>query len=273
MEQVVGVGQAMERRSFRIVTPQGQRWLLAFVNGAKPSVLLAGTGFSYQKALNHFARISNQPVYFTYSNAKGTYLFAYETMNGHHVLKICTDGMRVLRSGSGRAMWTVAPGSRMTGMGQVSGLVWQNYAWTYMGADPGAAGVVPPGAQTNPGNPSNPTVGAWIQVSSGFWVWFPAGFIVPILGGDGNTYWINSSNQAAVGTAVLTPPAGPPTALAGTSGSWLLAYPGYYVWLPSSLSATLSTMSTGEILLLGLLGLGAMGGVAYLIWGEPAAAA
>ena len=43
MEQVVGVGQAGEQRSIRIVAPQGQRWLLAFVNGAKPNVLLGGT--------------------------------------------------------------------------------------------------------------------------------------------------------------------------------------------------------------------------------------
>jgi hypothetical protein len=93
-----------------VTAPLCQRWLLAFVSASRmPDVIIHGHHFGgYQSALDYFASLGASPVYFTYTNNRGTYLFAYEeTKAGHKVIKICVDGMVVRRNSQGS--WTVSP--------------------------------------------------------------------------------------------------------------------------------------------------------------------
>jgi hypothetical protein len=104
------------------VPAQCTQWLLAFVNGSKyPNVIIHGQSFGgYQKAINYFSKYSgNSTVFFAFTNNVGTYLFAYEVMNGRHVIKICTNGMLVHATPGGRAKWTVSPASSQQGLGAV----------------------------------------------------------------------------------------------------------------------------------------------------------
>jgi hypothetical protein len=103
---------------------QCQHWLLAFVNGSrKANVIIHGRSFGYQSTLNYFANLyGGRTVYFAFTNNKGTYIFAYENVNGVHAIKICTDGYFVARTPNGKAPFTVYPPSPVTpvaGLGQV----------------------------------------------------------------------------------------------------------------------------------------------------------
>ncbi len=114
---------------------QCQHWLLAFVNGSgKANVIVHGKSFGYQGTLNYFAnRYGGQTVYFTFTNNKGTYIFAYENVKGVHAIKICTDGYFVTRTPNGSAPFTVyppSPANPAVGVGQTAprgfGAVFQN---------------------------------------------------------------------------------------------------------------------------------------------------
>jgi hypothetical protein len=114
-----GVGKAPGGK-FHVLSTAPARcthWLLAFVNGSKKSnVVIHGHSFSYQGAINYFAKHGGGgTVYFTFTNNKGTYLFAYELVKGIHAIKICTNGFTVHRTAQGKAPFTVYPGSSAKG--------------------------------------------------------------------------------------------------------------------------------------------------------------
>jgi len=298
MENVQGLGQPKKCGN----------WVVAYRPGYRPAVRIAGSGFSFQKALNALQSSGASSRLFHFQNEVGLYQFAYDG----GVIKFCTDGMQIARGrnggfvaspvharrGMGRWMSpspeqyakTVIPSNYGShgiaglprGVGQVAaaapGVGWQNYAWTYSGTDPSGTGaaagspvgtkvviyntalasgaIAPPNAVAGAGG----NLGAWVQLSPSFWVWYPAGQLVTMYGGDGNTYWIYSSNFTASGELTGPPPptAPPPNAPAG---SWVNTYSGYYVWVPTAATG----LSTTSLLLLGLLGLGVIGGVAYFI--------
>jgi hypothetical protein len=382
-----------------------RHWLLAFVDGAKkPNVAVSGYGFSYQKAVHHFA--GRGAIFFTFTNDKGRYLFAYEMLGGRHVIKLCTDGLQVSQTPNGAAPWTVhsakqaglgavftqpasvtasasggqnmvnvlplshsvngtwvevspqdptgqqtkapdlasalaiaktvlatsgsgwtyfglsdyndgaaqTPGepagvavmryngtqfqmliqegtqtsapsggggtatligntvkvmvsqsphttSYLSGTPTSNGLWWSNYTWIYVGNQP-PAGLCPPNVtQAN----ASGMLGAWVATQPNFWVWFPAGRLVSITGGDGNTYWVYSSMFVANGSASpsgLPAPTSAPASLGVSAvGQWVNAQPGYYVWVGPS---TLTTVTSYTWLWV-LLGLAAVGGVGYYL--------
>ncbi len=129
---IAGLGQEPEGlgalpSSIRVLgalPAQCQHWLLAFVNGSKKAnVIIHGKSFGYQGAINYFASAyGGKTVYFTFTNNKATYIFAYENVNGVHAIKICTDGYFVTRTPNGKAPFTVYPPSPVApvaGVGQV----------------------------------------------------------------------------------------------------------------------------------------------------------
>jgi hypothetical protein len=195
--------------------PACWNWRLAFVDGGKPGVIVAGAGFSsYQKAVQYFSARTRGPTYFTFTNNRGTYLFCYEEVEGSRVIKICEDGMNAITrpngvtlspkasAGKGRGSHAGDPlqegfGLVVEGLGQVPGvpiyapatgiyaglpttpgLNWWNYCWIYI---PGSGLPSNPGAAgiTPPNQPTDPTgeVGSWVAGYSGEWYWFPPGLL------------------------------------------------------------------------------------------------
>ena len=120
----VGQGQPALPPGIQIVGPQTQckHWILAFVVGAKMANVLLhdGAGFDHQLVANLLAP-GQKPVFFTFAGTEGTYLFAYETVNGRHVIKMCVDGMTLHHTPQSRVPWTVSkhPAAKMTGLGAV----------------------------------------------------------------------------------------------------------------------------------------------------------
>jgi hypothetical protein len=77
--------------------PQCQHWMYAFVNGApRGNIRHAGVGFHYQQVVNALASRGVSPQFFTFTNSTGTYLFAYEIVNGVPCIKLCVDGLRTV---------------------------------------------------------------------------------------------------------------------------------------------------------------------------------
>jgi len=400
-----------------------KNWYLAFVDGAKrPIVAVSGYGFSYQKLVNYLKKLTypGAPHFFTFSNNRAKYLFAFEVVSGRCVLKICTDGLGISHSPGGKSQWTVGPTlHNRQGVGQVyktmpayigsgifsgggvqinpinhavsgqwvslgtidssntftpndptgqlakfsdlqntlqnwasnirtiwqsnpkfggyfyfgfsdthsggaqtggeppgmaifryngteidmipnegantgggiatggatgaavsavrlmsgapsitsfqsaapasgGGYYWYNYAWVCASSQ--APTMAPPGAQPTQAG----LLGAWVNIKSGYWVWYPGGQLVAMLGGDRNTYWVYSKEYVAEGTmpaANFPPPTGtPPNLPAGTAGQWANPFPGYFVFVPTAAAAT-----TSYTWLWLLLGLGAAGGIGYYL--------
>jgi hypothetical protein len=131
-----GLGQAVALPAGVKLVPyvQCQKWLLAFVNGAKkPNVILRGAGFgSYQKMLNLLATYTSGQ-FFTYTENGTTYLFAYEVVNGKHVIKVCVDGLTVKHTPNGKAPWTVSVASKPRGVGAIFTSETANYLNGYYG--------------------------------------------------------------------------------------------------------------------------------------------
>jgi hypothetical protein len=303
--------------------PANARWMLAFVSGSKsPLVIVHGKSFRYQQAINSFTALGGgQTVYFAFTNNKGTYIFAYENVNGRHVIKICTTGCVVKSTPGNHAPWTVYPVTTQRGLGAAAkstftgsfapqvpspatpyppqvgeppgnGLWWWQFMWRYIGY--GGYPATPPGSLTPPNQPTSSTgeVGKWVNMGGNYWDWFPPGIqgtpYGQIVGGDGVVYNVYASSGNAVsdvaasggGTthSTLAPPSGgPPPALPGYSGQWFNPHPDYWVFLPGSPPAAASASATGAIApatttattsstwLWWLLGIAAVGGVAYWV--------
>jgi hypothetical protein len=246
-------------------------WLLAYAGG-RTRVKVLGRGFSYAQVARALA--GKSLVFFTY----GSYLFAYD----RGVIKVCADGMRFAQQGG--VVVLVPPSARgVSGLGQIQtalpttpGLSWWNYSWLYVGTDPGAAGVVPPGQPVS----ATGEVGKWVTIGSGVWGWYPPGTAGSpygqVVGGDGNTYDEYSQSSVAAsdvasgsGTSSFTPPPAGPSPYdpsASSLGSWVLTMPDYwaYVTSPADLAASSLGTSTTNVWLLGLVGLALVGGVVYL---------
>lgn len=94
--------------------PRGacRHWLLAYVEGGRPIVSLAGSGFSYQKAL---AQIGSGKM-FVFTGSGGSFLFATDVSNGRRCLKVCVDNVHVLQTPGAATKWTVSNGR--TGVGE-----------------------------------------------------------------------------------------------------------------------------------------------------------
>jgi hypothetical protein len=149
----------------------------------------------------------------------------------------------------------IAPSSTDQGTYQ-----WGTYMWQYFASNPGDVPSQPPPGQAP---------GAWVNTTNdGIQYDFYPGpsQLESITDPSGNTWWVYSSYHGANGSgapADYQPPAPgsttPPAALAGTSGSWSATiHPYYQVWIPSA------AMSSTEMWLLAILGIGVLGGVAYL---------
>ena len=107
----------------KLVHPQKhcKHWMLMFVNGSKKAnVIVKGSSFKLQSTLNALAAFGESPLYFTYTGTGGTYLFAYEVVNGKHVIKLCVDGLTVHHSVRGAAAPYTVTGtpSSTKGLGQ-----------------------------------------------------------------------------------------------------------------------------------------------------------
>jgi hypothetical protein len=110
-----GVGAAVGR-GIQLVGPrQCRQWHLAYVEGGRPIVSVAGSGFSYQRALETI----RAPQFFTFTGSGGTFLFASDVVNGRRCLKICVDGLRVMHTPGASTQWTVSHGR--TGVGEAPG--------------------------------------------------------------------------------------------------------------------------------------------------------
>lgn len=111
--------------------PKGacRHWLLAYVEGGRPIVAVAGSGFSYQQAL---AQIGSGKM-FVFTGSGGSFLFATDVVSGRRCLKVCVDGLNVSQGGA--AKYTVSNGR--TGMGEVPGVG--------VGANPVGVGESPVG--------------------------------------------------------------------------------------------------------------------------------
>jgi hypothetical protein len=140
---------------------------------------------------------------------------------------------------------------------------WGVYMWQYFSAGAGDVPSQPP--------PGQSPQGAWVNTTNDGiqFDWYPGpGQLETITDPSGNVWWIYSSYHGAngdpggVGPNYQPPVAGsatPPPVLAGTTGAWSgPIHPYYQVWIPST------AMSTAEILLLAVLGIGVLGGVVYL---------
>ncbi len=308
--------------------PANGQWMLAFVSGAQtPLVIVHGKSFGYQQTINYFAALGGgQTIYFAFTNNKGTYIFAYEYMNGQHVIKICTTGFLVNRTPGNHAPWTVYPSgthaqrglgaaAKSTYTGTITpqvpspptpyppqvgeppgnGLWWWQFQWRYIGN--GGYPASPPSGLAPPNQPPSSTgeVGKWVNMTGNYWDWFPPGIqgaYGQIVGGDGVVYNVYASSSSAAsqvaaggpqGGTLPPPPAGPPPALPGYAGQWFNPHPAYWVFLPSAApvaapvsattatgtmivpATTTATTTTSSTWLWWLLGIAAVGGVAYWV--------
>jgi hypothetical protein len=156
-----------------------------------------------------------------------------------------------------QANTTSAVVSGTTDQGTVS---WSNYMYVY----------TPASGDDSPGSPPpGQTEGQWILYSgTPLFVWYPKDLLSPVVDPSGNTWWVyQTTDMNAIGQfgaslvtaqASGTPSTTPPPQLAGTTGSWYMPVPDYYVWVPS-------TSNTALLVLLGILGIGVLGGVVYLV--------
>jgi hypothetical protein len=265
--------------SWAEISPTDQVGWLAANPGVQQD--LANIITSLTGAWNHPAEAganiaSDGLLYFDYSNTNTGATTGFEQIfmrfhiaSGQPILGVCTapgssaSGTPVVQGGGQTVVQN--PGVTSTNGGSLS---WSNYAWLYYSAGQTDIPTVVP-----PGQPAGAT-GAWVETRSGQFDWYPGPTVLSqVVDPSGNVWWVYSSYHAANGSTgasdAFQPPdpgtanyAVPPPALAGTAGNWYQAHPYYYVWLSSAVATGLTS---GELLLLLLLGAGAVGGVAYAL--------
>lgn len=137
---MLGQGSHPLPRGIKLVHPQKhcKHWMLMFVSGSKKAnVIVQGSSFKLQSTLNALAAFGESPLYFTYTGTGGTYLFAYEVVNGKHVIKLCVDGLTAHHSARGAAApYTVTGTPASRGLGTPRGLGAVFTSTPYKGLNP-----------------------------------------------------------------------------------------------------------------------------------------
>jgi hypothetical protein len=143
-----GVGQSPATAPAGIAvlssTPHCSRWLLAYQHGApRANLLILGHGFSWTQLLAYLSQtFGSKTTFFTFTNNKHTYLFAYEVVGGQILVKLCADGLRARPHSSGR--FTMMPPTRRVrglfrqrqrGLGNVIASQWPGYPSNYNGTN------------------------------------------------------------------------------------------------------------------------------------------
>lgn len=196
-QEPTGLGQIKMLRQ----VPGGKaaclRWLLAYVEGGRPIVSVAGSGFSYQKVLASI----RAPQLFAFTGSGGTFLFAADIVNGKRCLKVCVDGLNVSHTPGSSTKWTVS--HRHAGLGAAPTGVGQTFppantsttSYDYVPWFQSPAGVDPTGSspsaflQVYPGDPAG--------VTSGTNLGNPAGGYVAALVRKLTTQWPSSKMPAS----------------------------------------------------------------------------
>lgn len=166
-------------------------------------------------------------------------------------------------AGVGQTWWNTATlgpvlSPWQTGNPPSGGPTWWQYAWIYMSTGGYPIPTNPPPGVTG----SGPVIGTWVETSSGHWVWFPPDNTLTQING----IWVmGNSNASGAPTPWQAFPA-PTVSPDGTQGTWSQAHKGYWVWTPGAAVATsVAGLSTGTMILLAILGIGAIGGIGYLL--------
>jgi hypothetical protein len=119
----LGQGTALPRgvRLLRSAPSGCRNWVVAYVYGlAAPHTIVSGKGFPYKALSEALASLPGSVHYFSYTNNRGTYVFAFERVNGAGVIKLCSDGVAMTPTPNARAAWTAVPtGRRAAGVGSI----------------------------------------------------------------------------------------------------------------------------------------------------------
>jgi len=110
-------------------------------------------------------------------------------------------------------------------------------------------------------------VGTWVETRPNYWVWYSPDNTLAQLNG----YWVMANSNAPASNIPWSAFPAPTISPDGTQGTWSEPHEGYWVWTPGGLAGAAAAttavagMSTGEILLLAIVGIGALGGIGYLL--------
>lgn len=175
--------------------------------------------------------------------------------------------------GQAYAGWnTLIRGPMLPGLQSVDpppgGPTWWNYSWIYMTTGGAPLPTNPPPGVT--ATSASNVIGTWVETDSttGRWVWFaPDNMLTQI-----NGIWVMDNSNAPSAPNPWSAFPAPTLSPDGTQGTWSEVHEGYWVWTPggvagalASATSTVAGMSTGTLILLALLGVGAIGGIGYLL--------
>jgi hypothetical protein len=167
-------------------------------------------------------------------------------------------------AGLGQTWWNPAVmgpvlSSFQAGNPPAGGPTWWQYAWIYMSTGGYPIPTNPPPGVTGSGT----VIGTWVETDSNHWVWFPPDNTLSQING----FWVMGNSNASGAPAPWQAFPAPTVSPDGTQGTWSEPHKGYWVWTPGAATAAtvVAGLSTGEMILLAILGLGAIGGVGYLL--------
>jgi hypothetical protein len=146
-------------------------------------------------------------------------------------------------------------------------ITWLQSSWVVGGTPKHAPKGLPPGVSTA----ALGVVGTWVWrpgtrkfggvALSNFWCWYPPARVVTLMNG---TYVYADPGAVTGDWTSLPAPTSPP--VAGMTGTWQQAHEAYWVFVPGTGTAITPPAATDYTWLWWVLGIGAVGGVAYLIF-------